>query len=554
MEQILCPWEAPQFLFYSLDSGIPQLLYYAYIPIILISLLFAFFVLIKDKYSLKSKLLLLISLLFTGFILNAIFQWTSNDPFFQMFSWQLNAILEVMISLSVICFIYEFLDIKTVSQKIYQFAALSLIPVILLLPTKYNVKQFYLTEDDCGGVLGNLWVYIYAIEIISIFVVIYLCYKKFKESKNDQMQKTQAIIIGIVSFILLSLFTLTNILGEITKIYDINLVGPIGMVIFLGSMAYVIVRFRAFNIKLIGAQALIVTIVALVGSQFFFIQTDTNRILTGITLIILGIVGINLIRSVKREVELREQKEKLAGELAVTNEKLKEVNQGQSSLIHFMNHQIKGRFGNIKNIFAELLTDDYGTMPPATTPLIQKGADEANVGINYVTSILKGASAESGTLQYEMKAMDLKTVVEEVVKKEKENAEKKGLKFNLDIISGDYNVSGDPVQLGEAIKNLIDNAINYTPSGSVEVGLSQTDKNILFKVTDTGVGITPEDRERLFKAGGRGIHSLKVNVNATGYGLVFVKNVVLAHKGRVWVESDGHEKGSIFYLELPKTQ
>src|SRR3989344_5071242 len=466
MEQILCPGEAPQFLFYSLDSGIPQLLYYAYIPIILISLLFAFFVLIKDKYSLKSKLLLLISLLFTGFILNAIFQWTSNDPFFQMFSWQLNAILEVMISLSVICFIYEFLDIKTVSQKIYQFAALSLIPVILLLPTKYNVKQFYLTEDDCGGVLGNLWVYIYAIEIISIFVVIYLCYKKFKESKNDQMQKTQAIIIGIVSFILLSLFTLTNILGEITKIYDINLVGPIGMVIFLGSMAYVIVRFRAFNIKLIGAQALIVTIVALVGSQFFFIQTDTNRILTGITLIILGIVGINLIRSVKREVELREQKEKLAGELAVTNEKLKEVNQGQSSLIHFMNHQIKGRFGNIKNIFADLLTDDYGTMPPATEPLLHKGADEANVGINYVTGILKGASAENGTLQYEMKSMDLKTLVDDVAKKQKEYAEKKGLEFSLDIDSGDYSMSADVGQLGEAVKNLIDNAINYTITGS----------------------------------------------------------------------------------------
>ena len=193
-------------------------------------------------------------------------------------------------------------------------------------------------------------------------------------------------------------------------------------------------------------------------------------------------------------------------------------------------------------------------MPPATTPLIQKGADEANVGINYVTSILKGASAESGTLQYEMKAMDLKTVVEEVAKKQKENAEKKGLKFNLDIVSGDYNISGDPVQLGEAVKNLIDNAINYTPTGSIDVELSQTDKNILFKVTDTGVGITPEDRERLFKAGGRGVNSLKVNVNATGYGLVFVKNVVLAHKGRVWVESDGHEKGSVFYLELPKNQ
>jgi len=347
-------------------------------------------------------------------------------------------------------------------------------------------------------------------------------------------------------------FLVAGYVAEQTYIFMYEAAGLFGMVVFMAFLAYLIVKFKTFNIKVLGAQVLIITIVILVGAQFFFIRNNTNRILTATTLIIAGVVGYNLIRSVKREVEQRERIEKLAGELAVSNEKLKEVNQGQSSLIHFMNHQIKGRFGNIKNIFAELLTDDYGTMPPATMPLIQKGLDESNIGVMYVTNILKGASAEKGTLQYEMKPIDVKTITEEVFSKEKEYAKKKGLQFDLNIESGDYGMSGDSIQLGEAIRNLIDNSINYTPTGSVTVNLSLKDGKILLKVIDTGVGITQEDKERLFKAGGRGINSLKVNVNATGYGLVFVKNVAVAHKGRVWVDSAGHEKGSTFYLELPK--
>jgi|SRR3989344_36969 len=244
-------------------------------------------------------------------------------------------------------------------------------------------------------------------------------------------------------------------------------------------------------------------------------------------------------------VRLYKQVEKL-------NQDLKEANEGQASLMHFMNHQIKGRFGNAKNIFAELLTDDYGVMPEETKILLQKGLEETDTGINYVQGILKGASAETGQLPYEMKPMDMKPIVEEVVKKQKEYAERKGLAFNFSMDSGDYKMTGDSVELGEAVRNLIDNSINYTPTGNINVTLSHGDKSIKLTVKDTGVGISPEDKGRLFKAGGRGADSLKINTNATGYGLVFVKGVVEAHKGKVWVESKGRGQGSAFYIEIPR--
>ncbi len=235
------------------------------------------------------------------------------------------------------------------------------------------------------------------------------------------------------------------------------------------------------------------------------------------------------------------------------NHDLSLANQSQANLMHFMNHQIKGHFGNARNIFAELLTNDYGEIPEFAKPFLEKGLEETRMGVDYVQSILKGASAENGTLPYDMKQMDLKRVVEEVANKQKEFAEKKGLKFSLEIGDGTYNINGDEVQLGEAIKNLLDNSINYTINGEVKVSLINSNNSVQIKVEDTGIGIDPEDKDKLFKSGGRGKDSQKINVNSTGYGLVFVKGVVEAHKGRVWVESEGVNKGSTFFVELPKT-
>jgi signal transduction histidine kinase len=244
-------------------------------------------------------------------------------------------------------------------------------------------------------------------------------------------------------------------------------------------------------------------------------------------------------------VRQREEIQKLADDLKIAN-------QGQASLMHFMNHQVKGRFGNAKNIFAELLTDDYGVMPPDAKPLLEKGLDETNLGINYVQNILKGASAENGTLPIEMKPIDFRKVVEVAATKQRPYAEAKGLSFELKMQDSDYSMSGDELQLGEAVRNLIDNSINYTQQGSIAVILGAVGKTIRFMVKDTGFGLTDEDKTKLFKSGGRGAESLKVNTNSTGYGLVFVKGVVEAHKGKVWAESAGRGKGSTFIVELPR--
>ncbi|OHB16578.1 MAG: hypothetical protein A2544_01020 [Candidatus Zambryskibacteria bacterium RIFOXYD2_FULL_43_10] len=98
---------------------------------------------------------------------------------------------------------------------------------------------------------------------------------------------------------------------------------------------------------------------------------------------------------------------------------------------------------------------------------------------------------------------------------------------------------------------MIDNSIRYTPKGSIKLQLTENNNKILFKIEDTGMGISDELKPKLFTKGGRDENSLKVNINSTGFGLSFVKDVVEAHHGRVWAESAGINKGSTFFMELP---
>jgi len=98
---------------------------------------------------------------------------------------------------------------------------------------------------------------------------------------------------------------------------------------------------------------------------------------------------------------------------------------------------------------------------------------------------------------------------------------------------------------------LIDNSIRYTPKGGIRLKLTKNNNTILFRIEDTGVGISNALKPKLFTKGGRDENSLRVNINSTGFGLAFVKEVVVAHKGRVWAESAGSGMGSTFYMELP---
>ena len=257
-------------------------------------------------------------------------------------------------------------------------------------------------------------------------------------ANKDRIKEVSLITWSAVLF--LFTFAGVNIFGDTVRVYVSYLAVPISMVILISIVTYSIVKFKAFNIKVFGAQALILTLIALIGSEFFYLQSSAAIIITAATLVITGFVGINLMRSVKKEIDAREVIEKQEQELEIANK-------GQETLIHIMNHQIKGYLGKAKDIFAELLdSNDYGEMPKESKAMLAVGLEDTDAGVEYVQSILKGSSATRGTLPYDMKPIDVKTVVSGLLASQKDVAEKKGLSFESNIADGNYNIVGDAAQ------------------------------------------------------------------------------------------------------------
>lgn len=115
-------------------------------------------------------------------------------------------------------------------------------------------------------------------------------------------------------------------------------------------------------------------------------------------------------------------------------------------------------------------------------------------------------------------------------------------------------VEADQALLHQAVYNLVENAIKYTPDGGeVTVNLLTAPDTLTFAIKDSGIGIQPEDRKRLFEKFYRGTHREALAQRGTGLGLAIVKSIAERHRGRVWVESE-LGKGSTFFLQVPLTQ
>ncbi|RLC10359.1 MAG: PAS domain-containing sensor histidine kinase, partial [Deltaproteobacteria bacterium] len=110
----------------------------------------------------------------------------------------------------------------------------------------------------------------------------------------------------------------------------------------------------------------------------------------------------------------------------------------------------------------------------------------------------------------------------------------------------------DKDQIGEGLVNLLDNAVKYTPKGgSVTVSVTDAADEVLVTVKDTGIGIPKEDQGRIFERFYRVDKNRSRHMGGTGLGLSIVKHIILAHGGRIWVESK-LGKGSAFTFSLPK--
>jgi len=227
---------------------------------------------------------------------------------------------------------------------------------------------------------------------------------------------------------------------------------------------------------------------------------------------------------------------------------LKELDELKSEFVATVSHDLRapltfmrgyatmlpmvGELSDKQREYLEKILRGIGQMGELIDDLLDLGRIEAGVGL-------------------ERKPCHLGAVLVEAVEGVRARTSLKGLTLRLEPAEEVAVVSGDAALLRQAIANLVDNAIKYSPNGgTVTVGLSVRNGQAVVHVSDTGIGIAPDDQVRLFEKFYRIKRRDTVNIRGTGLGLAIVKSVVERHGGKVWVDSV-LDRGSTFYISLP---
>ena len=433
----------------------------------------------------------------------------------------------------------------SLQRTLLVFAPLVLL-VVLYFFTDYLIAGYAITANGVRGFsYGNLH-YLFDITLWGYFITALYIYGGIYRSA-DRVKGRQALVIMLGTYVNVLLASATNIIGpSLFYYFQYIWVGPFAMIVWISSVAYAISRYQMFNIRVIAAEFLVFSLWTFFAVRIVISNSTQDFWVNSVSFLVTLILGFFLVLSVNKEIKSRERIQKQEEELEI-------VNAQQENLLHFISHEIKGYLTKSEAGFAAINDGTYGPISADLKSMTGLALSEMRKGVATVMDILDASNLKKGTVSYKKNQFDFKAAVLDVVQELKNSAEEKHLSIEVSIGEKGFMTEGDEEKLKEhAIRNLIDNAIKYTPDGgTIRVELARTDGHFRFSVKDSGVGVTPEDMKLLFTEGGHGKDSLKVNVHSTGYGLYIAKKIIEAHGGKIWAESEGQGKGSRFIIELP---
>jgi signal transduction histidine kinase len=545
---------------YLIDQIPVSLLLYSHIPGAIISLFFGGYVLYKKRDS-SSLALFIVCLSFALWCVCDIISWFSFMGSGNiMFVWSSLFLLGLIIFFSSYYFLYTFITKKDLPtwQKI--------VGTILLLPmtvwTFSGSSLLFYDANSCVAIENDFITgYYYFVQALLLLLIVLLILIKYIKTKDTFIKKEIIFIgIGMVTFLsfLFSSTLLVSILGNSdasSYVYNYEIYGLFGMPILIAFLAYTVVKFKAFNIKLLATQVLVWALVILIGAEFLFIQDNVTKVLASVTLVLAGVLGLIIVRASKREDAHLAEIEKLAENLKITNEKLEIANRQISEFAAFASHEIRTPATVLRGVASEALEGDFGPLSPVIKDKMQKFYVESGDIIDLVNMYLEKSKGELGQMRYDFTPFDMKDMLKGIVNDFQPNAEQQGVVLtDITQVDDTYRLSADQGKLRQVFRNIVGNAVKFTPKGgSVTASVTKNGDKILVKVVDTGNGISKEKISKLFKEFSR-VGAKEANLSGSGLGLFVSKGFIDAHQGRIWAESEGEGKGSTFFVELPTKQ
>ena len=395
------------------------------------------------------------------------------------------------------------------------------------------------------------------IGIINIF-------RGYKNYSLVEKVKIHLVVIGVGISIFLG--SVTNLILPLLGNVQFVSFGPYFVLIFIGFTTHALIRYHLFNIRVITTELFTFTIWIFLLVRTLLSEAQQELIVNLSLLVMVVIFGIFLIRSVVKEIKQKEQIEIMAEKVRGAYEVEKKAKEALASLDNVKNqfimasqHHLRTPLTSMRGYLELLLEGHYGKVSPKIKEILQRFKLSSERLIKIINEFLDISQFQLGKEVIMPKpGNDLEPILKEIIEELHYETDARGLYLKLEKptlrqAQGKIpKITADSEKLKIALFNIVDNGIKYTKKGGVTITVKRTDAKVQITVKDTGAGISKEEQEGLFeRLFERGKEASRLHGTGRGIGLYIAYHIIKAHKGRIWVESEGKDKGSAFFVELP---
>jgi len=231
--------------------------------------------------------------------------------------------------------------------------------------------------------------------------------------------------------------------------------------------------------------------------------------------------------------------------------KLREEKRRIIRFLSAITHDLRAPLSATQSCLWAIMDGYVGPVNDEQKDLLQRSTRRIDGLLTLISDLLDIPRMEAGQLVQEMKDLSFNEVVDRSVDSVERLAREKNLALDVDLPKGSPQVCGSSRRLQQVLTNLLSNAINYTEQGGISVRVLAAGNEIRVEVSDSGVGVPPQELPKLFQDFFRGSNAKS---DGTGLGLSLSRRIVEAHGGKVWAESPCPEtgRGSKFVFTLPK--
>jgi PAS domain S-box-containing protein len=252
----------------------------------------------------------------------------------------------------------------------------------------------------------------------------------------------------------------------------------------------------------------------------------------------------------KYRKHLEELVEERTAELAVAKEQAEAADRLKSAFLASMSHELRTPLNSIIGFTGIILQGLVGPLTDEQTKQLGMVRDSARHLLNLINDVLDISKIEAGQLETSSEPFDMREAVEQVVRTLRPSAEKKNLALVCKVSPEIGQITSDRRRVEQILINLVNNAIKFTEQGEVRIDCRVSDGELETQVTDTGIGIKPEDIDILFKPFRQIETGTDRRHEGTGLGLSICERLVELLGGKIWLESE-YGVGSTFTFTLP---